>query len=203
VIDRSVYQQRPPPSRAVRPGKVLPMTRLAALDPEKVPSPARELLAGVKGKLGLVPNMMRTMAASPAVLKAYLDFGGTLAGGRLSARLRERIALAVAEANRCGYCLAAHTTLGGMAGLQPAEMLESRRGRAADPRDAAAVRFAQGLVHARGDVTEADVQGLRAAGFGDAEIAEIVANVALNVFTNLFNHTAGTDIDFPAAPALA
>ncbi|MSR64085.1 MAG: carboxymuconolactone decarboxylase family protein, partial [Planctomycetes bacterium] len=54
----------------------------------------------------------------------------------------------------------------------------------------------------RGLVSASDLAAVRAAGFGDDAIAEVVANVALNLFTNYFNHVAGTAVDFPAAPAL-
>lgn len=40
-------------------------------------------------------------------------------------------------------------------------------------------------------------------GLTDAEIAEIIATTALSIFTNYFNHVAGTAVDFPAAPKLA
>ena len=179
------------------------MSRLAPLDPSQASSRAGELLGAVQKKLGLVPNMMRTMAQAPPVLEAYLGISGALAKGRLDARLRERLALVVAETNRCGYCVAAHTALGGMAGLKPQETVDARRGKAGDKRDTAALTFARRLLQAGGDVTDADVQALRTAGFDDGEIAEVVAHVGYNVFTNLFNQTAGTEIDFPPAPALS
>jgi len=52
-------------------------------------------------------------------------------------------------------------------------------------------------------VTDRDLDAVRAAGFDDGVIAEVVAHVALNIFTNYLNHVAGTDIDFPKVPALA
>ena len=51
--------------------------------------------------------------------------------------------------------------------------------------------------------TNAGVERLRRAGYNDGEVGEIVANVALNLFTNSFNHVAATELDFPAAPDLA
>ena len=117
-------------------------------------------------------------------------------GPKLPATLREQIAIAVAEANGCGYCLAAHSTVGKMVGLTNADVLASRRGTVTDLKAAAALEFARVAVAARGDVTDADLKRVREAGYGDAEVAEIVANVALNVFTNYFNLVAGTEIDF-------
>jgi len=170
--------------------------------PETATGQAKELLAAVKGSLGLVPNMTRAMVRAPAVLDAYLQMSGALAKGALPAKTREQIALAVAEANECGYCLAAHSTIGKLVGLAPEQILAARKGHAADASTNALIAFAKVVVEKRGRVEVGDVAAVRAAGFGDDAIAEVVANVALNLFTNYFNHVAGTPIDFPAAPAL-
>jgi uncharacterized peroxidase-related enzyme len=146
------------------------------------------------------------MANSPAVLEAYLGFGNSLGQSSLSPKLREQIALTVGEVNQCGYCLAAHCALGKMAGLGDEEIADSRRGASTDRKTEAILQFARQIVTERGWVSDDDVQSVRAAGVSDTEIAETVATVALNIFTNYFNHVAGTEIDFPevepaAAPA--
>jgi uncharacterized peroxidase-related enzyme len=175
------------------------MSRLHQIAPEAANGKAKELLDAVKGKLGLVPNMTRAMANSPAVLEAYLGFSGALSKGSLSNKSREQIALAVGQANECDYCLAAHSTIGKMVGLTKDQILDSRRGTAIDPKTDALIRFARKLVDERGRVSDADVAEVRAAGLDDGAIAEVVANVALNIFTNYFNHVGETDIDFPLA----
>jgi uncharacterized peroxidase-related enzyme len=177
------------------------MPRIDALDPAAADPRAQTLLAGVRQSLGVVPNMMRTMAQSPAVLDAYLAMSGALARGRLGRRLGEQIALAVAEANGCHYCAAAHTYLGKAGGLTDAEADAARDGRADDARAAAALTLAGAVVAARGHVADADLDRARDAGLSDGEIGEVVAHVALNAFTNYFNSVAGTEIDFPAVRA--
>ena len=179
------------------------MSRLTAIDPAQAQGTAKDLLDAVQGKLGITPNMMRTMAQSPAVLEGYLSFSGALAKGTLSAALRAQIALAVAEQNGCNYCLAAHSALGKMAKLDDESILASRQGNAADPKAQAALQFAHTLIATHGAVSEADVAQARAAGFTEGEIGEIIANVALNIFTNYFNTAAQTDIDFPKVQLLA
>lgn len=175
------------------------MSRIHQLAPEAAAGKAKDLLDAVNGKLGLVPNMTRAMANSPAVLEGYLGLSGALAKGRLSPKNREQIALAVGQVNHCDYCLAAHSTIGKMVGLTPEQILDSRRGTAVDPKSDAVIRFARKIVDARGQVSDADIGEVRAAGLDDGAIAEVVANVALNIFTNYFNHVAETDIDFPRA----
>jgi uncharacterized peroxidase-related enzyme len=156
----------------------------------------------VKSKLGLVPNMTRAMANAPAVLDGYLQLSGALNKGTLPAKVREQIALAISQANGCDYCLAAHSAIGKMVGLTAEQIRDSRLGTAVDPKADALIRFARAVVETRGRVSTADLDDVREAGFDDGAIAEVVAHVALNVFTNYFNELAETDIDFPKAEAL-
>lgn len=179
------------------------MSRIHPISPEAATGTAAELFAAVKGKLGMVPNMMQAIGNSPAALNAYLQFSGSLAGGSLSNQQREQIALAVGETNRCDYCLAAHSALGKMAGLSSDQIRDARRGQAVDSKSDSLLRFARKLVNERGHVSNEDLQELRDHGFSDGDLTEVVANVALNIFTNYFNHVAETDIDFPQAECLA
>lgn len=179
------------------------MPRLQPMTTEDADAATKELLDAVKKKMGSVPNIIATMANSPAVAKAYLAFSQSLSTGSVSARLREQIALSVGESNSCGYCVAAHTALGKRAGLSEDETLAARRGEPANKMERAALEFAQTIVRERGFVSDDDVIRVRDAGYNDGEVAEIVANVALNVFTNYFNHVAETEVDFPVAPQLS
>jgi uncharacterized peroxidase-related enzyme len=179
------------------------MERITPVDPQTAEGKAKQLLDAAKAKLGIVPNMTRSMAVSPAVLEAYLSFSGALGHGVLPAKVREQLALDVGEVNHCEYCVSAHSAIGKHAGLTQQEILDSRRGTSADANVDALLRFARMVVAKRGVVDDADVAAVRGAGYGDAEIAEVVAHVALNIFTNYFNNVAGTAIDFPRAPALS
>lgn len=176
------------------------MPTIHPIDPRQAEPATAQTLAGVKAKFGLVPNMMATLAHAPAALDGYLRFAGALAGGSLSARRREAIALAVAQANRCAYCLAAHTALGGLAGLGEDEQAAARDGTARDPADDALLRLARRIVETRGRPDPADLDAVRAQGFGDAEVLEVIANVALNIYTNYVNHIADPVIDFAPVP---
>ena len=178
------------------------MPRILPVVTETADAETKDLLAAVKKKMGMVPNIISTMAQSPAVANAYLGFSQALGGGKLPIKLREQISLVVGEANSCGYCVAAHTVLGKGAGLEDQAIAAARRGTSSDSSEQAALEFAQKVVRERGDVKDTDISKLRDAGFSDGEICEIIANVALNVFTNYFNHIAGTEIDFPPAPEL-
>ena len=179
------------------------MARINLVDPETAEGKQEELLDGVQKKLGMTPNIMRALANAPAALQTYLSASAALGEGNLSPQLREQIALAVAQANNCDYCLAAHSALGKMVGLNQDEIADSRQAASSNSVVEAALQFARRIVETRGWVTDADLEQVRDAGFGDAEIAEIIANVAVNIFTNYFNHIADTPVDFPAVEPLA
>jgi len=179
------------------------MQRLQAIDPETATGPAKQLLDGVQKKLGFTPNIMRTMANSPAVLQGYLNFSNALSKGSLSPKLREQIALVVAQDNQCEYCLAAHSAIGHTVGLSEEAIRDSRRGESPDGKEAAILKFASTLVVNRGWVTDEKIAKLHKAGVTEGEIAEVIANVSLTLFTNYLNHVAQTEIDFPEVEELA
>ena len=165
---------------------------------EAAPAAAKPLLQSAKKKLGSVPNLFRVIANSPASLEGYFGLDAALAKGALDAKTRERIALAVAEVNGCSYCLSAHTYLGrNVAKLDDTEIAANRNGASNDLKADAALRFAVKVVRERGHVSDADVAAVRAAGFDDGQIVEIVLHVALNTLTNYVNEVAKTEIDFP------
>ncbi|NJO31898.1 MAG: carboxymuconolactone decarboxylase family protein [Rhodospirillales bacterium] len=177
------------------------MQRIPQLDPANATTEVAATLAAVKSKLGMVPNIVKTMAQAPAVLNGYLALSGAIGAGRLPAALREQIALVTAGINGCDYCASAHSALGKMAGLGADEIKRNLAGDAADGKARAAVTFTKKLVVDRGLVSDADLGAVKAAGFSDEELLEILGNVALNLFTNYFNHVADTDIDFPRVVA--
>lgn len=177
------------------------MSRIDPVDVKTARDGLRRTFDAIEKGLGFVPNMMRTMAVSPAVLEGYLNLSAALRRGALAGALQEQVAVATAEANACDYCLSAHTALGKRAGISDAELDQNRETRSADPRVAAALRFASAVVDERGGVSDEALAEIRKAGFSDAEIAELVAHVALNVFTNYFNRVAQTEIDFPRVTA--
>lgn len=173
------------------------MTRLPIQSVETASGSTKQMLASLQKGLGMVPNMAGVMANSPAVLSSWAQFNAALAGGELTAQIRERIALFAAEANECGYCLSAHSALGRMAGLGADEIDAARDARSSDPKVLAALTFAQRVLESRGGIDAADIERVRGAGYSDGQIAEIVGAVALNMFTNMFNRAFDVEIDFP------
>jgi uncharacterized peroxidase-related enzyme len=177
------------------------MARLPIQNVESATGSNKDIFATLQKGLGMVPNMTRVMANSPAVLQSYAQFNGAMGTAKLSSKIREQIALLTAESNACTYCLSAHSVLGKMVGLTQAQIDGARKLESSDPRTFAALTFAQAVIDTRGGIVEGDLKAVRAAGFSDAEIAEIVAAVALNFFTNFFNRAFDVDVDFPRVEA--
>lgn len=174
------------------------MSHVSLVDDDTAPGASRELLRQITSAMGATPNMFRAAANSPAALKSLWGSFGALAGGKLPARLTEQLAVAIANRNRCEYCLAAHTALGQGAGVSAAELGAAQIGISSDARTQAALQFVLKLVDQRGAVSAADVQAVRAAGFGDAELVELIAHTALNLYTNYLNIALDVPVDFPA-----
>ena len=179
------------------------MSRVELVEPSTATEDAKPVLAEIGAAFGTTPAMFKAVANSPAALKMMWAGFGALADGRLGAKLGEQIAVLVADRNSCEYCLAAHTALGRKAGATPEEMREAQEGRSADARTAAALVFVEKLVRDRAQVTDDDVAALHAAGFDDEDVVELVAHVALNLFTNYVNVALGVPVDFPRVPLLA
>ena len=171
---------------------------------EDAPEASRPTLEAIQKQIGSVPNIFRLVSNSPAALNGLTALQAALGKGKLSPATRERIALAMAEVNGCDYCLSAHTYTGSkFAKLDDGEILANRHGTSNDDKAAVAVGFARTLTLARGSVAPDAIETVRAAGYSDAEILEIIAHVALNTFTNYVNEALGTEVDFPRITPLA
>ena len=167
------------------------------LQTQTVPAASQPLLAQIHKAFGATPNMFKAVSNSPAALQSMWGAFGALGKGSLGGKLGEQLAVAIANRNRCEYCLAAHTVLGQKAGATAAEMTSAQVGQSEDARTAAALRFALKVVEQRAQLDDADVAELRSAGFGDEQIVEILAHVALNLFTNYINVALDVPVDFP------
>jgi uncharacterized peroxidase-related enzyme len=180
------------------------MTRITIPTADQTPAASQPLLAAVNKQLGVVPNMMKLIGNSPAALEGYLSLNGALGKGTLGAKTGERIALAVAEINRCNYCLSAHSYLASnLAKLDDLEITTNRKGASNDPKADVAVKFASRITINRGQVSSSEIEAVKAAGFSNAEIIEIIVHVALNTLTNYVNEVAKTEVDFPLVQPFA
>jgi uncharacterized peroxidase-related enzyme len=179
------------------------MSYIQPIDRNHADSSINVTLDAIKAKLGKVPNLFLTLANTPVALNAYGQLADVVGRGKLNAKQREQIALAVGEANSCDYCLAAHSAIGGMVGLKSPQIAAAREARADGAADTAILQLARGIVEHRGKVPTGDLDAFKAVGFSDGDVLEVLVNVVLNIYTNYANHIARTEVDFPAATQLA
>jgi len=179
------------------------MSRINALENHEVDTQTAATLTAVGKKLGMVPNMFATLAHAPAALNGYLGFNEAVAKGRLSAKQREIVALAVAQYNQCQYCLSAHSLMAKGVGLSAEDIARARQGGASDALDHTIAAFARQVVEARGVIADDAFDAYRRKGLSQPLMVEVVANVALNLFTNYLNHLVDTEIDFPLVEVAA
>jgi uncharacterized peroxidase-related enzyme len=173
------------------------MSRINIVTNETANPEQQVLLDAIQSQLGMVPNFLKIFANSPAALRAFLGLHGIAHAGSLSPQTRERIALGLAQQNSCEYCLSAHTAIGRKAGLSADEMLANRAGTSQEEKAAVAVRFARSLVDNMGEITTAEINEARNAGYSEAEIVEIITHVGMNILTNMIGKASRVDIDFP------
>lgn len=179
------------------------MTRIQPASPEKAQPAVQEIYKALEKKLGKVPNIFLNMGNSPAVLKGFLGLSDAAGQTSLNPKVREEIALIVGQTNQCKYCLSAHIAMAKGVGINDQEILQARKAMSQDPKTQAILAFAKTVVEKRGNVTDQDVSTLKSKGVTDQEIVEIIMIIALNMFTNYFNHITDPKIDFPVAPKLS
>jgi uncharacterized peroxidase-related enzyme len=173
------------------------MSHISLIELANTDGDTKALLQQIHGAFGAVPNMFRAVANSNAALKMMWNAFGALGTGVIPKAVGEKVAVAIANSNRCEYCLAAHTQLGLSAGASLSELSQAQHGQSNDAKTAAALHFALLVVRNRAQLQAADLQALRNAGWNDEEITELMAHIALNIFTNYINIAFDVPVDFP------
>lgn len=175
------------------------MQRLASVNPQAAKGRTQELFSTVHQAFGMVPNTVRVMANSPAVLESFLVFSTAMGKTQIGDKLHNQLKLTTSETNSCSYCTSILSAIAPSAGLTADDILAGRTAESEDHRTKSALTFANEVLATRGKVSDQQLAAVRAAGFGDAAIVEIVASVVLGCFTNFLNNVADTELDIPQA----
>lgn len=179
------------------------MPRIHPVAKDSAPAASQPMLEGIQKKLGKVPNLLGTLAVSPAGLATYMKLGEALGQGTLGDKVREQLAVAIAQESGCEYCASAHTAIGKMVGVPADELTKNLTGKASDPKVQGAIDFSLAIVESRGWVSDAQFSAAKKAGLSDAELIEVLAITVTNLFTNYANHLLQTVNDFPKVEAFA
>lgn len=173
------------------------MQRVQSVNPQVAQGRTKELLDTVQQAFGMIPNVAKVMANSPAVLDSFLAFSTAMGKVQIGGKLHNQLKLTTSETNACNYCTSILSAVAPSAGLSADDILAGRTGDSKDHRTKAALAFANDVLESRGKISDQQLAAVREAGFGDGEIVEIVASVVLGCFTNFLNNVADTQLDVP------
>lgn len=172
------------------------MTQLTLHEPATAPDASRPFLAEAEKGFGMVPNLMKVLAESPAALEGYMTLWAIFEKSSFSPAERQVVYLTAIYENDCHYCMAGHSVLAKMANVPADAIAAIRDGRPiADARLEALHRFTGAIVRQRGFVAETAVDAFLAAGFTRAQVLEVILGTAVKVISNYTNHIAETPLD--------
>ena len=173
------------------------MTKFTAHTIESAPAASRPLLEGIQRAFGFVPNLFGVFAESPAALGGALAIFEAFSESSLQAAAQQLVMLAASEANDCGYCVAAHSTIAKrMVKVDPVLVDAARRREPlADAKLDALVRFTRQVVEQRGTLADADVAAFLDAGYTRAQVVEVLLGVGMKTFNNYVDHIAHTPLN--------
>lgn len=176
------------------------MSRIAIPAVESATGATAEVYAQIKKAVGKISHAYAAIGAlQPAALKAILQADAVLTAGSLSRQDQETVKLTVSAVAGCDYCVAAHSLVGKLAGLQPDALKQIRHGGlTGDTKRDALIGFVRSLVQGHGTVSDDAFAAIKAAGYTDVQLADIALAIAVITFTNVFNRINDTTVDFPA-----
>jgi AhpD family alkylhydroperoxidase len=166
---------------------------------DQVTPESQALLQTFVKRLGKIPNLYATIGYSSNALKAMLGFEESLKHGIFTAKEQEAVYLVVSQVNGCDYCLAAHGLLAMKRGYSKEEVLDLRRGLAADPKLQTALQLAKAIAENKGNVNDQVKGAFFDAGYNEAALMELVALVTIRTFTNYVFALTKIPVDYPAA----
>jgi len=174
--------------------------RLNSIEPEAAGGKTAAIYGQLKSRMGMVPNIFKGLANSPQALEAYLVLDRLIGEGSLSPVEQQVVRMVSSVHNECAYCIAAHTAGLKGVGLSDEDIRDIRRGTSDDPKLRALITFTQETMATRGFVSDDDLSAVRAAGYTDANITDVMVVIAQKTLSNLFNHVHDTVLDLPEAP---
>ncbi|WP_444927854.1 carboxymuconolactone decarboxylase family protein [Microbulbifer sp. TRSA002] len=163
---------------------------------ETAPEASKPTLEAAKKKMGFVPNLMATMAESPVMVESYLTLMGIFDKSRLSETEREIILMTNSRLNGCTYCMAAHTAVCKMAGVDENLIKALRSGKKLDDPKLEALRaFSVIINEKRGWATEEEVEAFLAVGYTKETVLEVIVGTSLKVLSNYSTHNLNVSLD--------
>jgi AhpD family alkylhydroperoxidase len=160
------------------------------------PKRSRSLLEQAKKNLGMIPNLERVMAESPALLEGYVQLWQLFDTTSLSPIERQVVYQTANFENQCEYCVPWHTKLAQIAGMAPNAIEALRQGaKLEDPKLESLRQFTRSLILNRGKIAEVELKAFFAVGYSAQQALEVILGIAVKTVSNYTNSIAGTPLD--------
>lgn len=170
--------------------------KLEVLSKDSAPQPARELLEKAEKNHGFIPNILRIMANSPALLEAYMAVSQIFEKTSFSAAEKQTVLLAVSHENECDYCTSAHSAIAKMQGVDDAVIQAIANGdKLPDDKLDALFKFTRTMVQKRGWPSDDDLKAFFDAGYSEAQVQDVIVGIGMKTLSNYNNHIADTPVD--------
>lgn len=177
------------------------MTAYSQHTPDTAPEASKPILSAIQGKLGFVPNLMATMAESPVLVESYMTMMSIFEKTDLTPTEREIILMTNNRLNGCTYCMAAHTAVAKLSGVDDDVIKALRAGTPIqDPKLEALRQFAEIINQSRGWASPEQVNALIDAGYSKQTVLEVIAGTALKVLSNYTTHIVNPPLDSAFEP---
>jgi len=168
---------------------------------DSAPEKSKPALQGLKQSFGLIPNLAATMAESPVLINGFVGSFGNFHGGSFTGAQRQALLLTNAVVNRCAWAVAFHSTLALKEGVDPADVQAIREQRLPhDPGLAALCGLTRKLIEKRGHLDDGDLAAFREAGFGQDQVLEVIAGLAVSVMANYAGNITHPPLEAPFGP---
>ena len=166
------------------------------LTPETASADGKAVLEVSQKAYRMIPNLHGVMAGSPALLEAYQALNGIFTKTSLSQDEQHIVWLAVNFENNCHYCMAAHSAIAKMAGLDEEIIDALRKGTPlADPNLETLREFTVHMVTERGWASPAQLEAMESAGYTSQTVLDVVLAIGMKTLSNYTNHLADTPVD--------
>lgn len=170
--------------------KYLPESNLHPVEEAEATGSVAQMYADIKRdfQFPYLPNMMKTLAVSPAALTgAWGLYGGFLLNTTLPRALTSMILYTVAESRDCEYCTVINEFACRNLGVDEETLsaLVKDLGNVTPERIRAIIAFALKVSHDPQGLVAADFERLREHGITDEEIVEIALNAAMATFFDI------------------
>jgi uncharacterized peroxidase-related enzyme len=163
---------------------------------DSAPEAAKPALAALEGRIGFIPNLAATMAASPVLLTGFGTLQESLRRSTLTGAEREVVGLTVSRENTCRYSMAAHSVFAAKSGAADDVVAALRSGTTLpDPKLHALHEFTLAVLRERGHVRAEQVDALRAAGYDTDQLFEVIAQIGYTSLANWVANLCDTPVD--------